>query len=286
MGPPSGSAGAGAVTVHWPLFPPTGSERRPWHFGRSVCPRFEKCCGCGWPGRGSVRWSGCRRWTARRFASLRYLDTFVKVDGAWLFDERNLILDWSADAPLHSIASAQRAALAELRERIRHRLRGRIHHHRLRRPRRAPRSGEPRSSSTTPPAGQRRVVPAQLRERRRSSRATSDCVAMPVIPDRGLDEGRSRTAHVVLEARRPRHRVARHASPCTSNTRSGGGVAFHAGHRARAPCVPGWRRGAGEVGPDELIPCRRRCCRAWPWATPARSMMRPARVRRRTCCPG
>jgi SnoaL-like protein len=28
-------------------------------------------------------------------AALRYLDTFVKVDGAWLFAERNLILDWS-----------------------------------------------------------------------------------------------------------------------------------------------------------------------------------------------
>jgi len=25
-------------------------------------------------------------------ASLRYLDTFVKVDGAWLFADRNLIL--------------------------------------------------------------------------------------------------------------------------------------------------------------------------------------------------
>ena len=28
-------------------------------------------------------------------ASLRYLDRFVKVDGAWYFEERNLILDWS-----------------------------------------------------------------------------------------------------------------------------------------------------------------------------------------------
>jgi hypothetical protein len=28
-------------------------------------------------------------------ASLRYLDTFVKIDGAWYFQERNLILDWS-----------------------------------------------------------------------------------------------------------------------------------------------------------------------------------------------
>lgn len=28
-------------------------------------------------------------------ASLRYLDTFVKVDDAWYYKERNLILDWS-----------------------------------------------------------------------------------------------------------------------------------------------------------------------------------------------
>jgi hypothetical protein len=28
-------------------------------------------------------------------ASLRYLDSFVKRDGAWYFEERNLILDWS-----------------------------------------------------------------------------------------------------------------------------------------------------------------------------------------------
>src|SRR6185369_9013153 len=27
-------------------------------------------------------------------ASLRYLDTFAKIDGAWYFAERNLILDW------------------------------------------------------------------------------------------------------------------------------------------------------------------------------------------------
>ncbi|MFG2043034.1 nuclear transport factor 2 family protein [Dactylosporangium sp. NPDC048998] len=28
-------------------------------------------------------------------ASLRYLDTFVKIDGAWYFAERNLIVDWT-----------------------------------------------------------------------------------------------------------------------------------------------------------------------------------------------
>jgi hypothetical protein len=27
-------------------------------------------------------------------ASLRYLDTFVKIDGAWLFAERQLYVDW------------------------------------------------------------------------------------------------------------------------------------------------------------------------------------------------
>ena len=32
-------------------------------------------------------------------ASLRYLDTFVKTDGTWLFAERNLILDWSETRP-------------------------------------------------------------------------------------------------------------------------------------------------------------------------------------------
>jgi hypothetical protein len=32
-------------------------------------------------------------------ASLRYDDVFVKVGGAWLFAERNLILDWSETRP-------------------------------------------------------------------------------------------------------------------------------------------------------------------------------------------
>ena len=32
-------------------------------------------------------------------ASLRYLDRFVKIDGAWYFKERNLILDWSETRP-------------------------------------------------------------------------------------------------------------------------------------------------------------------------------------------
>jgi SnoaL-like domain len=33
-------------------------------------------------------------------ASLRYLDTFVKIDGAWLFSERRLYVDWVDERPL------------------------------------------------------------------------------------------------------------------------------------------------------------------------------------------
>jgi len=33
-------------------------------------------------------------------ASLRYLDTFVKIDGAWLFAERQLYVDWLEERPL------------------------------------------------------------------------------------------------------------------------------------------------------------------------------------------
>ena len=33
-------------------------------------------------------------------ASLRYLDTFVKMDGAWLFAERRLYVDWLEERPL------------------------------------------------------------------------------------------------------------------------------------------------------------------------------------------
>jgi hypothetical protein len=32
-------------------------------------------------------------------ASLRYLDTFAKIDGRWFFAERNLLLDWSENRP-------------------------------------------------------------------------------------------------------------------------------------------------------------------------------------------
>ena len=32
-------------------------------------------------------------------ASLRYLDTFAKIDGRWYFAERKLILDWSETRP-------------------------------------------------------------------------------------------------------------------------------------------------------------------------------------------
>jgi hypothetical protein len=33
-------------------------------------------------------------------AALRYMDTFVKVDGAWLFAERRLYIDWIEERPL------------------------------------------------------------------------------------------------------------------------------------------------------------------------------------------
>jgi hypothetical protein len=33
-------------------------------------------------------------------ASLRYLDTFVKPDGAWLFAERLLYVDWLEELAL------------------------------------------------------------------------------------------------------------------------------------------------------------------------------------------
>ena len=33
-------------------------------------------------------------------ASLRYLDTFAKMDGAWLFAERLLYVDWVEERPL------------------------------------------------------------------------------------------------------------------------------------------------------------------------------------------
>ena len=33
-------------------------------------------------------------------AALRYMDTFVKMDGAWLFAERKLYVDWLEERPL------------------------------------------------------------------------------------------------------------------------------------------------------------------------------------------
>jgi hypothetical protein len=33
-------------------------------------------------------------------ASLRYLDTFVRTDGTWLFSERRLYVDWIDERPL------------------------------------------------------------------------------------------------------------------------------------------------------------------------------------------
>jgi hypothetical protein len=38
-------------------------------------------------------------------ASLRYLDTFAKLDGRWFFAERNLILDWSETRSLAEVTA-------------------------------------------------------------------------------------------------------------------------------------------------------------------------------------
>ena len=37
--------------------------------------------------------------TADMIASLRFLDTFAKIDGSWYFAERKLLLDWSETQP-------------------------------------------------------------------------------------------------------------------------------------------------------------------------------------------
>src|SRR5580692_10294445 len=39
-------------------------------------------------------------------ASLRYRDTSAKIDGAWLFAERNLLLDWSETRPSPDASTA------------------------------------------------------------------------------------------------------------------------------------------------------------------------------------
>ena len=39
-------------------------------------------------------------------ASLRYLDTFAKIDGRWYFAERDLILDWSETRSLAGVTAA------------------------------------------------------------------------------------------------------------------------------------------------------------------------------------
>ena len=44
-------------------------------------------------------------------ASLRYLDTFVKTGGAWLFSERLLYVDWMDERPLSCITRAARKRL-------------------------------------------------------------------------------------------------------------------------------------------------------------------------------
>ena len=42
-------------------------------------------------------------------ASLRYLDTFAKIDGRWYFAERRLILDWSETRSMATPAAAASA---------------------------------------------------------------------------------------------------------------------------------------------------------------------------------
>ena len=42
-------------------------------------------------------------------ASLRYLDTFAKLDGRWYFAERKLILDWSETRSMTTLAAASSA---------------------------------------------------------------------------------------------------------------------------------------------------------------------------------
>jgi SnoaL-like domain len=42
-------------------------------------------------------------------ASLRYLDTFAKIDGRWYFAERKLILDWSETRSMTTPAAASSA---------------------------------------------------------------------------------------------------------------------------------------------------------------------------------
>jgi hypothetical protein len=42
-------------------------------------------------------------------ASLRYLDTFAKIDGHWYFAERKLILDWSETRSMTTPAAASSA---------------------------------------------------------------------------------------------------------------------------------------------------------------------------------
>ena len=39
-------------------------------------------------------------------ASLRYLDTFTKIDRSWFFAERKLILDWSETRSLTAPSAA------------------------------------------------------------------------------------------------------------------------------------------------------------------------------------
>ena len=66
---------------------PHNSDRRrvpPWLYGENF---FEKL---------NFSEDGDRK---VMIASLRYLDTFAKIDGSWYFAERKLLLDWSETRP-------------------------------------------------------------------------------------------------------------------------------------------------------------------------------------------
>jgi ketosteroid isomerase-like protein len=43
-------------------------------------------------------------------AAIRYLDSFVKQDGTWLFDQRKLIVVWTETRPLATDSAAQRSS--------------------------------------------------------------------------------------------------------------------------------------------------------------------------------
>jgi hypothetical protein len=74
------------------MFPVEVTRTRIAFFMR-ICTLREISCAC----RGT--WIEISRQYSR-FHALRYTDTFVKVDGEWLFAERRLYVDWIEERPL------------------------------------------------------------------------------------------------------------------------------------------------------------------------------------------